>query len=145
MGKKKHNQDADERKPSTAARELLRSLPSMSALLEHEEVVDWLNGVPRSTVVAALQSTLDLTRGDILSGDGCRDDCQKIEICPDGELDVGEECDDDNTNPNDTCNNDCFNVSWSRRVVFGLGVGEGVPLDTPLGSPLGPPTFGPSR
>jgi len=48
---------------------LLRSLPSVSALLEHEEVRDWLNGLPRSSVVAALQSAVQDTRERILSGE----------------------------------------------------------------------------
>ena len=49
---------------------LLRSLPSVTALLELEEVRDWLAGLPRSTVVAALQTALDETRQAILEGKG---------------------------------------------------------------------------
>src|SRR5438067_8703249 len=42
--------------------------------------------------------------GNMVSGDGCRGDCRKIEVCGDGELDAGEACDDGNTNPVDGCN-----------------------------------------
>lgn len=38
-----------------------------------------------------------------LSGDGCRGDCQKIELCGDRVTDVGEACDDGNANPADGC------------------------------------------
>ena len=53
----------------TSTKQLLRSLPSISTLLEHEEVVDWLNGLPRSSVVSALQSSLDAARSAILAGE----------------------------------------------------------------------------
>lgn len=46
--------------------ELLRSLPSVSALLDQPEVLEWLNGLPRSVVVASLQVAIDSTRKDIL-------------------------------------------------------------------------------
>lgn len=49
---------------------LLRSLPSVSTLLEHEEVRDWLSGLPRNTVLAALQDALAETRRAILDGRG---------------------------------------------------------------------------
>ncbi len=49
--------------------ELLRSLPSVSALLEHEEVVEWLNGVPRATVVEALRMAVDTARDRIAAGE----------------------------------------------------------------------------
>ncbi|MBI1827125.1 MAG: hypothetical protein HYR83_12165 [Planctomycetes bacterium] len=39
----------------STAKDLLRSLPSVSALLEHHDVQEWLHGLPRATVVAALQ------------------------------------------------------------------------------------------
>ncbi|MBI4717808.1 MAG: L-seryl-tRNA(Sec) selenium transferase [Planctomycetes bacterium] len=47
---------------------LLRALPSISALLEHQEVGRWLCGIPRAAVVSALQHTLDASRARILSG-----------------------------------------------------------------------------
>ncbi|MCO6436188.1 MAG: L-seryl-tRNA(Sec) selenium transferase [Phycisphaerae bacterium] len=53
---------------SQPARELLRSLPSVSSLLEHEEVADWLQGLPRSLVVLSLQSALENFRREILAG-----------------------------------------------------------------------------
>ena len=48
--------------------ELLRSLPSVSALLDHEEVREWLNGLPRNAVLAALQTALADARRSILDG-----------------------------------------------------------------------------
>lgn len=39
----------------------------MSALLEHEDVREWLNGVPRGSVVSALQTAVDTARKTILS------------------------------------------------------------------------------
>lgn len=52
----------------TQAKELLRSLPSVSAVLEHEEVQEWLHGLPRSTVVAAVQAAVHAMREAILAG-----------------------------------------------------------------------------
>ena len=49
-------------------KELLRSLPSVSALLEHDEVREWLNGLPRSAVVTAVQAAVDAARKTILDG-----------------------------------------------------------------------------
>jgi L-seryl-tRNA(Ser) seleniumtransferase len=48
--------------------ELLRALPSVGALLEHDEVVDWLSGLPRSVVVGAIQEAIERLRGGILAG-----------------------------------------------------------------------------
>ena len=48
---------------------LLRSLPSVSALLERDEVGEWLSGLPRATVVAALRVAVDDARGKIASGE----------------------------------------------------------------------------
>ncbi|MEK7730826.1 MAG: L-seryl-tRNA(Sec) selenium transferase, partial [Planctomycetota bacterium] len=52
----------------TQAKDLLRSLPSVSAVLEHEEVQEWLHGLPRNTVVAAVQAAIHATREAILAG-----------------------------------------------------------------------------
>ena len=49
-------------------RELLRQLPAVSTLLEHEEVGDWLSGSPRAAVVASLQAALEDTRTGIIAG-----------------------------------------------------------------------------
>lgn len=49
-------------------KELLRSLPSVSTLLEHGEVREWLHGLPRASVVTALQAAIDSTRAAILEG-----------------------------------------------------------------------------
>ncbi len=56
------------REPTPRAKELLRSLPSVSALLEHEEVGEWLHGLSRTAVTGALQAALAVARDDILSG-----------------------------------------------------------------------------
>ena len=53
---------------TSPARELLRSLPSVSALLEHEEVHEWLNGLPRASVVSAIQAAINEAREAILAG-----------------------------------------------------------------------------
>jgi cysteine-rich repeat protein len=45
--------------------------------------------------------------GNNVSGDGCRADCQKIEVCPDGTLDQGEACDDNNQSNGDGCSAAC--------------------------------------
>ncbi len=50
-------------------RELLRSLPSVSHLLEHEEVTEWLHGLPRSTVVGSLQAAVDSVRAAMTAGE----------------------------------------------------------------------------
>ena len=42
--------------------ELLRSLPSIAVLLEHNEVEEWLVGLPRSAVVEALRVAVDAAR-----------------------------------------------------------------------------------
>jgi len=52
----------------TEAKELLRSLPSVSAVLEHEEVREWLHGLPRNTVLSAVQAAIHATREAILAG-----------------------------------------------------------------------------
>ncbi len=48
--------------------ERLQSLPSVSALLEQDEVREWLNGLPRRSVVIAIQSAIDAARKTILDG-----------------------------------------------------------------------------
>ncbi len=50
-------------------KKMLRALPSVASLLEHEEVVDWLAGSPRSYVVSSLQEAIDEAREAILDGD----------------------------------------------------------------------------
>ncbi len=47
---------------------LLRALPSVGALLEHDEVVDWLSGLPRSVVVGSIQEVIQRLRDEILAG-----------------------------------------------------------------------------
>lgn len=54
---------------TTAPHDLLRSLPSVSALLEDEEVVGWLHALPRTSVVASLQSALQQVRERIMAGE----------------------------------------------------------------------------
>ncbi len=68
-------------------------------------------------------------------GDGCRADCMKIEVCGDGELDAGEDCDDGNSdNPNDGCAS-CRVTVWDALVRFGFGEGGADPLNKSLGEP----------
>ena len=46
--------------------------------------------------------------GNTAGGDGCRPDCQGLEVCGDGHLDVGETCDDaDPRSCRGTCNETC--------------------------------------
>ncbi|MEK6675646.1 MAG: L-seryl-tRNA(Sec) selenium transferase [Planctomycetota bacterium] len=53
---------------TSKTQELLRELPSVTQLLEHEEVRDWLDGAPRALVVAAIQAAVQACREEILSG-----------------------------------------------------------------------------
>jgi len=48
--------------------DLLRSIPSVAAVLEEEEVREWLAALPRSSIVDAIQRTLQEAREAILSG-----------------------------------------------------------------------------
>lgn len=48
--------------------EQLRHLPSVSALLDHDEVHHWLEGLPRSVVVASLQAAVEAARRRLLNG-----------------------------------------------------------------------------
>lgn len=57
-----------------------------------------------------------------VSGDGCRADCQKIELCGDGALDDGEECDDANQDDTDQC----VNLGGQCRIA---ACGDGFLLD----------------
>ncbi len=50
-------------------KKLLRQLPSVSSLLEHEEVVEWLNEFPRPAIVASLKEALEGFRASILEGE----------------------------------------------------------------------------
>ena len=56
-------------KGATKKQSLLRSLPSVSNLLEHEEVRSWLESLPRALVVTSVQAAVDATRQAILSGE----------------------------------------------------------------------------
>ena len=56
--------------------------------------------------------------GNTTSGDGCRNDCLKVELCGDGVLDQGEGCDDGNTNPADGCDA-CAPTTWRATAVIG--------------------------
>ncbi len=59
--------------------EQLRQLPSVSALLEHDEVRHWLEGLPRAAVVASLQAAVEAARRRILDG-GCAEPLTEDEI-----------------------------------------------------------------
>jgi len=72
---------------TTAPHDLLRCLPSVSALLEHEEVTGWLHALPRASVVASLQAALQKTRDDILNGQcSTAPTLEEILIIAEGEL-----------------------------------------------------------
>ncbi|TSC26504.1 tandem-95 repeat protein [Corallococcus sp. Z5C101001] len=47
--------------------------------------------------------------GNRVAGDGCRADCQGVEVCGDGLVDsaTGEQCDDGGTTPGDGCDAEC--------------------------------------
>ena len=49
-------------------RELLRLLPSIDTLLEHEEVQSWTQALSRAMVIASLRSAVAMTREAILTG-----------------------------------------------------------------------------
>jgi len=63
--------------------------------------------------------------GNLASGDGCREDCRKMEICGDGLLDQGEDCDDGNANVADSCAM-CEVTQWTAT----LGVGAPIAATT---------------
>ena len=52
-----------------ASKTLLRSLPSVSTILETQEVADWLQGLSRNLVVAAVQTAIDDARQQIIDGE----------------------------------------------------------------------------
>lgn len=58
--------------------------------------------------------------GNVVSGDGCRADCRKVEVCGDGEVDEGESCDDENDNPADGCDA-CAATTWLATTRVGIG------------------------
>lgn len=62
MGKSK------KQRMTAKTKELLRSLPSVTSLLENEEVCDWLRELSRTTVVESLQAAVDRARDAILEG-----------------------------------------------------------------------------
>lgn len=51
-----------------STQQLLRSLPSVSALLDEADVRDWLDEIPRPIVLEALQTALESVRDGILAG-----------------------------------------------------------------------------
>lgn len=63
MGRSKPKRVSDKTK------ELLRSLPSVSSLLENDEVSGWMRELPRSTVVTSLQAALGHAREAIITGE----------------------------------------------------------------------------
>ncbi|MBC7793188.1 MAG: DUF4215 domain-containing protein, partial [Clostridia bacterium] len=73
---------------------------------------------------------------NVLSADGCRADCQKLEVCDDGAVDANEDCDDLNANPNDGCDK-CTATEWSATRVLGAG-GNGSSLSTIAFASSGP-------
>lgn len=59
---------ANTKNSSTGRSELLRALPSVSSLLEREEVKEWLTALPRATVVEVIQAAIDAER-EAIHGD----------------------------------------------------------------------------
>ncbi len=49
--------------------DLLRSIPSVNHVLEHDEVLAWMEAMPRNTVVSVVQATLQSIRDEILAGE----------------------------------------------------------------------------
>lgn len=54
---------------ASSRKDLLRALPSVSAMLDHEQVRRWLEETGRSAVVTAVQDAIEAARRDILEGD----------------------------------------------------------------------------
>jgi cysteine-rich repeat protein len=70
--------------------------------------------------------------GNTASGDGCRADCRKVEICSDAIVDQGEACDDGNLNAADGCDA-CVATEWRATAVIG---GNANATKVGLASPL---------
>ena len=64
----------------------LRDLPSVSALLEHEEVTAWMKVAPRSTVTACLRRVVEQARSAILDGHDVDVDVESIVSVAEGYL-----------------------------------------------------------
>jgi cysteine-rich repeat protein len=62
--------------------------------------------------------------GNDVSGDGCREDCQKIERCGDSIIDANEACDDGNSKNGDGCRIDCKGREVCRDGLLDLISGE---------------------
>jgi cysteine-rich repeat protein len=71
--------------------------------------------------------------GNVESADGCRGDCQKIELCGDALVDDGEACDDGNDNGVDGCN-ECMATRWRASALVG---GSTLAAEAELHSPTG--------
>lgn len=65
--------------------------------------------------------------GNTESGDGCQEDCRKIEVCGDSIVDTNEACDDSNANASDGCDA-CSATRWTALPVIG-----GTPNATTVG------------
>jgi cysteine-rich repeat protein len=50
-------------------------------------------------------------------GDGCAQDCRKLEVCGDGFVDAGEECDDGNNIDADGCEADCTDPACANGIL----------------------------
>lgn len=58
----------NKQRTTTSDKQLLRALPSVSSLLEQDEVREWLHGLPRSAVVMSLKEALAAARRMIRAG-----------------------------------------------------------------------------
>ncbi len=54
--------------------------------------------------------------GNLVGGDGCDEECRKIEMCGDSFVDTGEDCDDGNLNAADGCDA-CDATEWLASAV----------------------------
>ncbi|MBM4279800.1 MAG: hypothetical protein FJ137_03310 [Deltaproteobacteria bacterium] len=70
--------------------------------------------------------------GNVVSGDGCRGTCDKVEVCGDGFVDEGEQCDDENANNLDLCGA-CATAVWRPEILAGLGAEGGDPQRVLIG------------
>jgi cysteine-rich repeat protein len=68
---------------------------------------------------------VDYAAGEICDGTpGCSATCDALDSCPDGMVDPGEDCDDDNAERWDACGVDC-----RETVTFALDMPEFAPMD----------------
>lgn len=92
------------RRTTPQTKVLLQSLPSVSALLERDEVREWLHGAGRASVVAAIQAAIDSARRAILEGE-VRDPVDPKDLLVRAELELLER-----------------SISSLRRIINATGI-----------------------